>query len=89
MGKLSVVCLKKPSKSKKHSREEKKVVEEKSPLPESKSVQPEQAAPKTTKTHRKKQEPRKRKGIVIVEGIPEAKKSPQIAAGDKGKGILR
>ena len=26
---------------------------------------------------------------MIVEGDPEAKKSPQIAAGDKGKGILR
>ena len=88
MGKLTVVCLKKPSKSKKHSREEKKSVEEKKSPLQSEPAQVEPVAPKTLRTHRKKQEPCKEKWIVFVEGAPEAKKSPQIAAGDKGKGIL-
>ena len=48
----------------------------------------EPAAPKVPRVHWKKQEARKNKGIVIVEGAPEAKESPQIATGDKGKGIL-
>ena len=89
MGKLTTVCLKNPSKSKKHSREEKKSVEEKKSTLESELAQTEPVAPKTARIHRKKQESCREKGIVIVEGAPEAKKSPQIAVGDKGKGILR
>ena len=89
MGKLAAVCLKKPSKSKQQPQEEKETEEgRKSPLqPEPTQVGP--AAPKSARVHRKKLEPRRDKGIVIVEGAPEAKKSPQIAPGDKGKGILR
>ena len=89
MGKLSAVCLKKPLKSKKQPQEEKETEERKeSPLqPEPTEMGP--AAPKSARVHRKKQEPRRDKGIVIVEGAPEARKSPQIAPGDKGKGVLR
>ena len=76
MGKLTAVCLKKPFKSKKHSREEKKSFEEKNPLPESEPAQTEPVAPKTARIHRKKLESRREKGIVIVEGAPEAKRSP-------------
>ena len=89
MGKLTAVCLKKPSKSKKHPQEEKKKIEETKSLPQPELTQVEPAAPKSARVHRKKQEPRRDKGIVIVEGAPEARKSPQIAPGDKGKGVLR
>ena len=89
MGKLAAVCLKKPLKSKKQPQEEKETEEgRRSPLqPELAQVGP--AAPKSARVQRKKQETRRDKGILIVEGAPEAKKSPQIAPGDKGKGVLR
>ena len=91
MGKLSDVCLKKPLKSKKQPQEEKETEERrKSPLqPEPTEMGP--AAPKSSRVPKKKLEPRRDKGVVIVEGVlePEARKSPQIAPGDKGKGVLR
>ena len=76
MGKLAAVCLKKPSKSKKQPQEEKETEEgRKSPLqPEPTQVGP--VAPKSARVHKKKLKPRRDKGIVIVEGAPEAKKSP-------------
>ena len=88
MGKLTVVCLNKPSTSKKHAREEKKNVEEKKPPLESEVVVADPAAPRVPRVHRKKKGTHKEKGVVIVEGAPGAKKSPLIPAGDKGKGIL-
>ena len=87
MGKLTAVCLRKPSKSKKHPREEKKKVEEKKSPLQSDPAQVEPAAPRPTRTHRKKQEPRQEKGIIIVEGALEAKKSPQIAVETRAKGF--
>ena len=49
------------------------------------------AAPKSSRVLKKKLEPRRDKGIVIDEGAleREARKSPQIAPGDKGKEVLR
>ena len=91
MGKLSAVCLKNPLKSKKQPQEEKETEERrKSPLqPEPTEVGP--AAPKSSRVLKKKSEPRRDKGIVIDEGAldREARKSPQIAPGDKGKKVLR
>ena len=49
------------------------------------------AAPKSSRVPKKRLEPRRDKGIVIDEGAleREARKSPQIAPGDKGKEVLR
>ena len=90
MGKLTDVCLKKPSRSKKNDREEKKnfTVEKKTPTPKPEVTAADPVAPKVPTVHRKKKETSKEKGIVIVEGTPEARKSPSIPAGDKGKGIM-
>ena len=48
-------------------------------------------APKPSRVPKKKPEPRRDKGIVIDEGAleREARKSPQISPGDKGKKVLR
>ena len=88
MGKLTAVAFDKPSMSKKHAREEKKSTKEKKTSPELEVATGDPAAPKVPKVKRKQKGPHKEKGIVIYEGVPEAKKSPLIPAGDKGKGVL-
>ena len=87
MGKLTDVCLQKPSRSKKNAREEKKKLT-KTPTPEPEVTTTDPVALRVPRVHRKKKETQKVKGIVIVEGTPEARKSPSIPAGDKGKGIM-
>ena len=56
------------------------------PEPEGAIVVPD--APKVPRVHMKR-ESRKDKGIVIVEGTPEAKKSPSIPTEDKGKNPMQ
>ena len=53
-------------------------------MPEPEVVVVDPVAPKKPMVNRKK-EARKNKGILIVEGTPEARKSPLIPDRDKGK----
>ena len=91
MGQLSAVCLKNPPKSKKQPQERKETEEtSKSPV-RTESTDMVLAAPKSPRVPKKKSEQRRDKGVVIDEGAfeREARKSPQIAPGDKGKKVLR
>ena len=90
MGKLSAVCLKNPPKSKKQPQERKETEEvNRSPI-RTESTDVVLAAPKSSRVSKKKPELRRDKGIVIDEGAleREARKSPQLAPGDKGKKVL-
>lgn len=83
-------CLRKPSKSRKPVRAEKKKTKKEDPVPEPDTVEvAEPASPKVRRTPRKK-DAKKSQGIIILEGqgAPEAKRLPSIAADDKGKGVL-
>lgn len=87
---MEELCLRKPSKSKKHARDEKRKPKKETPIPEPETVVvAEPAMPKVCQTPRKK-DAKKSKGIIILEGqgTPELKDLPPIVADDKGKGAL-
>ena len=84
------LCLRKPSKSKKHAREEKKKPKKETPIPEPETViVADPVMPKVRQTPRKR-DAKKSKGIIILEGqvTPEPKEVPSFSVYDKGKGAL-
>ena len=85
---LEELCLRKPSKSRKPVRAEKKKTKQEDPVPEPETVAVvEPASPKVRRTPRKK-DAKKGQGIVIHEGqgAPEAKKLPPLLLMTREKG---
>lgn len=85
------LCLRKPSKSKKHARAERKKTKKETPAPEPETAMVAEPAVLKVRQTPKKKDVKKGQGIIILEGqdTPEPKRLPSIAADDKGKGVLR